>query len=100
MAVPGSSLAAQRSTSSHTHSLEQSKRPSLDLSRPRRSSLEAKFSQRSAEASSSGLEALSGRGIRLEVGQAVDINEQKRRLEANWNSRDGLESIQDTVSVF
>ena len=74
-------------------------RPSLDLAR-RRLTVEVNFSPRAAEYPASRERTLASDGVHLEVGHAVDISEQIRRLEANWNSRELALHTEDAVSPF
>ena len=77
----------------HGASSELTRRPSLDTIHRR---VEVNFAPRAAEfpirRDCSAVE-----GVRIEVGQAVDISEQIRRLEANWNSRELALDVGDTV---
>ena len=64
------------------------RRSSHEAPRLRRPFLEAKFPLDSADVGVSEIDPAADRAVRLEVGQAVDISEQIRRLEATWNSHD------------
>ena len=79
--------------------LEPGGRPSLDANR-RQPSVEAYFSPRATEFSISREQVVRSEGVRLEVGHAVDISEQIRRLEANWNSRELALDAEETVKPY
>ena len=77
-------------------SLEFTSRSSLEANR-RQASVEVNFSPRAADYSISRERHVPSEGVRLEVGHAVDISEQIRRLEANWNSRELALDAEETV---
>lgn len=75
-------------------SSDSTRRPSLETTRRK---VEVSFAPRAAEFHVSRERNAPVDGVRIEVGHAVDISEQVRRLEANWNSRELAVDIGDTV---
>ena len=96
MAASRLQIVAKQPASLNAVSSELTSRAWLDASR-RQASVEVNFSPRAADFACPRERKSSSEGVRVEVGHAVDISEQIRRLEANWNSRELAVDIEETV---
>lgn len=100
MAASRAAFASKRIGVNPLSSIDLPRKPALDCSAPRsrKSALETNFSRSGAsDAPASRGDSLAERAVRLEIGQAVDISEKIRRLEANWNRFETTSSDQDEV---
>lgn len=101
MSVNHGQVGATRSASLPILKSELPRRSSFECPPPRsrRQSVEVKQRPRATEIQAPGIDCIARDGVRLEVGQAVDLSEQVRRLEANWNSEEIAEDLYETVSL-
>ena len=102
MTINHNPAGALRSSSVPILKADLPRRSSFECPQPRsrRQSLDIKAFPKAKEAQTTDLGFVSRDGVRLEVGQAVDISEQIRRLEANWNSEDVGTSFPEEAVIF